>query len=144
MLFNVHIKLPTTISRSIDTITEVMGKISTVDNILFWTKDQINLMSGVGNEYILFKSYYGTGKSILLRAKCEQEAETNYLAGNQKRCLYVVGGLQATRKYTLPHMALNEHWRNKDYRANIQFISIYELMVSTEIIKILPLLYLLI
>ena len=65
LLFNVHIKLPTTTSRSIETITEVMGKISTLDNILFWTKDQIHLMSGIGNEYILFKSYYGSGRSIL-------------------------------------------------------------------------------
>ena len=132
MLFNVHIKLPTTTSRSIDTITEVMGKISTVDNILFWTKDQINLMSGIGNEFICFKSYYGSGKSILLRSKCEQEAEKNYVEGNQKRCLYIVGGKMPTRKFTLLHMTLNEHWRNKDYRGNIQLMSVYELMVGTK------------
>ena len=91
-------------------------------------------MSGVGNEYILFKSYYGSGKSLLLRSKCEQEAEKNYDAGNQKRCLYIVGGQTPTRKYTLLHMTLNEQWRNKHYRANIQLMSVYEFMVSAEII----------
>jgi len=135
MLFTIHAKLPTTTSRSIETITDVMEKVSTVDNILFWTKDQINLLKGSGNENILFRSIYGSGKSILLRSKCEQEAEKNLNEGLHKKCLYIVGGRYPTRKYTLLHLALREHWANPAFAQNIQLLSIYELMVSKEIIS---------
>ena len=89
-------------------------------------------MNGSVNDYILFKSVYGSGKTILMRTRCEQEAEKNFASGDGKKCLFVVGGMKASNKFMLLQMALSIQWQHKPYGKNIELQSVYDLMVSKQ------------
>ena len=119
LLFTIHMRLPTTPSRSVEQIVELMQKIGDPQNILFWTKQQYELLTKETHELVLLKAGYGAGKSILMETKCENVAQNSV-------CLYIAGGKQ-NKKPMLLHLKLQNKWKNNP---NIMLRSYNEIIVS--------------
>ena len=137
-LFNLHINVPKSVplttSSYIEEVTKLMQQVGHAHQIMFWNRGQYELMRGPDNNFILFRSPYGTGKSVLMTYKCEEEARNNFNSNNGKRCLYAFGGNFATKKYTLLHLQQIRKWQGEDFFQNIDVLSIYDIMVSKETI----------
>ena len=131
MLFVIHKKQPITTSKCFEKSIEVTDKIGSADNILFWSQGQLDLLTR-DEPFVVFKSGFGSGKSVLLRTKAEQEATKLKKAGSIQKCLYVIGGREISRNYTLLQMSLLNDWAKEDFFDNIELLSMFELMVSIE------------
>ena len=125
LLFTIHLNLPTTTTKSVEKIAELMAKIGDPLNVLFWSKQQLDLIESVGNEFVLLKSFYGTGKSILMIAKAQNLAKAG------KKVLFVIGG-HFTKKPTLLQLRMKERWAmDDDFRNNIELMGYSDLWVSS-------------
>ena len=103
-----------------------MKTIGSAENILFWSKEQLRLLDQKYEEYnrVMFHSAYGSGKSIIMREKCEQLARKGF------ECLYVIGGTRPSKKYTLLHLKHKKMWQgDDDTEGNILLRSLNDLMV---------------
>ena len=128
LLFIIHFKMPTTPGKSIEKISDLMKEVGSPDNIVFWNPGQLDLMEYRKHNFVCFDSGPGTGKSILMQTKCEQEAQAG------RKCLYITGGIIPTTQYTLLHRQLRERWKSQP---NIQLMSFYELLVRTKYLVII-------
>ena len=122
LLFTIHMRLPSTVSRSVEEIVELLQRIGDPHNILFWSKEQYELLTTETHELVLLKAGYGAGKSILLETKCENVAQKGI------RCLYILGG-KKNKKPTLLHWKLKNKWKNNP---NIMLRSYNEIIVSKK------------
>ena len=119
-LFTIHIRLPTTPSRSVEEIVELMGKIGDPQNILFWSKEQFELVTTEKHDLVLLKAGYGAGKSIVMQTRCENVANKGF------KCLYVLGGAK-NKKPMLLHIKMSHTWMKNP---NILVRSYNEIQVS--------------
>ena len=124
-LFTIHMRLPTTPSRSVDEIIELMQKIGDCQNVLFWSKEQYELITTEKYALVLLKAGYGAGKSIVMEAKCENVANRGF------KSLYVLGGMK-NKKPLLLNLKLSHKWKDNP---NILVRSFNDIMVSHETIK---------
>ena len=121
-----------------DRVKNLMLEIGTKDQILFWNADQLQLMNSPGRRFVVFCSPYGTGKSILMSTKCEMEATNNCDEKNGKKCLYVYGGQEVSRKHTLLHLQQISKWQGKEFYQNIDVLDYWDIAVSTTVPLLLP------
>lgn len=135
-LFNLHISVPKggplTTSGYVAEVEKLMEVSGSTHQILFWNANQLKLMSGDDNKFVLFCSPYGTGKSALMRSKCEEEAQKNFNEKNGKKCLYVYGGMRAQKRYTLLQIKHIRQWKSKNFFHNVDILSYYDIAVSQE------------
>ena len=128
LLFIRHVyNVPITTSKTDENIVVQMDSIGSEEEIIFWSKDQMSLLQEENEKlnYIMFKSGYGTGKSIVMRQKAENLAKSGY------RCLFVVGGSRVSKRNTLLHLKLQERWTGTGRDENIVLRSLYDIMVRT-------------
>jgi DNA replication protein DnaC len=59
----------------LDYTEEKIEKISTPEKLIFWSKTQFPLLHDSRKKRIVFTSHFGTGKTVLLRAKAKQLIE---------------------------------------------------------------------
>ena len=81
LLFAMHANTGSiTTSKTVGKLTELItGRIGTVENISFWSKVQLPLLNSldVKMRRVIFRSGYGTGKTLLMREKLERLAKDN-------------------------------------------------------------------
>ena len=135
-LFNLNINvpksLPLTTSNFLEEVKKLMEEVGTAHQILFWNKGQHQLMKGPDSKFVVFTSPYGTGKSVLMTHKCEEEAKKNLMSKNGKRCLYMYGSREVSRKYTLLQLQQIRKWQGHDFYQNIDVRSYCDILVSTQ------------
>ena len=133
-LFNLHINVPKsqplTTSNFLEEVKGLMKGVGTAHQVLFWNKNQYQLMNGSGGRFVVFASPYGTGKSVLMSHKCEEEAKKNMISKNGLKCLYVYGGRLVSKKYTLLQLKQMRKWQGQDFYQNIDILSYYDIAVS--------------
>ena len=126
LLFTIHMRLPTTPSRSVDQIIELMQKIGDCQNILFWSKEQYELITTEKHDLVLLKAGYGAGKSIVMETRCENVASKGF------KCLYVLGG-KKNKKPMLLNLKMSNKWKDNP---NILVRSYKDSVVSDGTIKL--------
>ena len=77
-VFTVHSpnKRPVTATNWVEYITDAIKTVSTVDNIIFYSKDQLNILNSDDYNKLIIKGAYGTGKSLLLQEKAKMMVKT--------------------------------------------------------------------
>ena len=77
-VFTVHSskKRPVTATNWVEYITNAIETVSTVDNIIFYSKDQLNILNSDDYNKLIIKGAYGTGKSLLLQEKAKMMVKT--------------------------------------------------------------------
>ena len=109
-----------TSSRSVDEITEMMKKIGDFQNVLFWSKEQQELVTTEKYDLVLLKAGYGAGKSIVMESRCENLASRGF------KCLYILGGMK-NKKPMLLNLKMSNKWKDNP---NILVRSYNDIVVS--------------
>lgn len=98
---------PITTSNWVDHIHESINNISTANTIMFYTKQQIEVLRR-NNRKVIIDGYFGSGKTILLIEKAEMLARQN----DRKVC-FVFGSGSEDQK-SLLHLKLDEMWKDEE------------------------------
>ena len=66
-----HIEAPVTKSNLLKNVVKSIDKSGTVENILFWTPQQLSVIHAMNEPFMIFHSFYGTGKTLLLKERAK-------------------------------------------------------------------------
>lgn len=94
---------------------KTIDAISKKENIIFYSKNQLPVMTNERFKKLILSGEYGSGKSILMKHKAEQ------LSSKNEAVIYIFGNKYCGK--TLLQIDTEEKWRNK----NIEVISLHEL-----------------
>ena len=120
-----HHEAPVTKSNLFKNVVKNIDKSGTVENILFWTPQQLSVINAMNERFMIFYSFYGTGKTLLLKERAKYllkkcPGETIYFfvheAFNLSASMYpdnelFPGGILKDRSCTLAHI-LTEEFKN--------------------------------
>ena len=112
-------------SKWVKFVTEALKTISTKTNIIFYSNNQLPIFLNNGPEYqkVFLDGCYGSGKTFLLRQKCQELAVRNEV------CWYIFGTSHV--KKTLLQIQLEEEWK---HFPNIRIINKRDIVVSIILI----------
>jgi hypothetical protein len=88
----------------LDYTEEKIEKISTPEKLFFWSKTQFPLLHDSRKKRMVFTSHFGTGKTVLLRAKAKQLIEKG------EKIVFIFFG--STDSYSLLRTTLQEEFGN--------------------------------
>ena len=88
----------------LDYTEEKIEKISTPEKLFFWSKTQFPLLHDSRKKRMIFTSHFGTGKTVLLRAKAKQLIEKG------EKIVFIFFG--STDSYSLLRTTLQEEFGN--------------------------------
>ena len=58
-------------SKVIETIGKEMDKACTIENIFFWTPEQLSILNAINEDFMVLFAYYGCGKTLLLKERAK-------------------------------------------------------------------------
>ncbi len=91
----------------LDYTEKKIEKISTPEKLFFWSKTQFPLLNDSRKKRMVFTSHFGTGKTVLLKAKAKQLIEKG-----EKVVFIFFGGPES---YTLLRNTLQQEFGNSDH-----------------------------
>ena len=105
-------------------ITTAIEVVSTADNILFYSKNQLPIFkkSDPRNKKLILFGGYGTGKTFLMREKAEILASRD-----NEKVLFIFGTCYEQK--SLLQLTLEERWRDAKYNNNITVLNKKDLLV---------------
>ena len=131
LLFVYHIgKGPVVKSQIVRKITKSIETVSTSENIIFYSKDQLPVMWSDDSKYkkVMFVAEYGAGKTMMMRNKTEMLAKAGH------KVAFIICTLWTGTGKTLLQELLTNTWQDKKYQGNITVVTSEEIMVSISYI----------
>ena len=115
----VHSKWPNYIEKAIEAV-------STADNIIFYSNDQIPIFlnDDPRNKKVILFGGYSSGKTFLLREKAEMLA-----VDHNKKVLFIFG-IEYMKK-TLLQLTLEQKWNDPKYNRNIRVLNTSDIVVRS-------------
>jgi hypothetical protein len=91
----------------LDYTEEKIEKMSTPEKLFFWSKTQFALLHDSRKKRMVFTSHFGTGKTVLLKAKAKQLIE------KEENVVFIFFG--GPESYTLLRNTLHQEFGNSDH-----------------------------
>ena len=76
-------------SKVIESIGKEMDKACTIENIFFWTPEQLSILNAINEDFMVLFAYYGCGKTLLLKERAKYLLSQS---GDQEICFFVNSG----------------------------------------------------
>ena len=123
---------PITTSNWTTYITLAIEAVSTVNNIIFYSNNQIPIFLKDDSTYmkVWITGEYGSGKTLILREKAE------ILALKGEKVLFIIG-TRYDDKDALLQISLRERWKDKKYNGNIKVLNTNDFQVCVSDLTVL-------